>query len=173
MSDFADAVLDRSCPHHHGESATASLPLPTSLHADVVEGVCVQTVTVLRAALEHAVRPVLVLNKIDRLFAELHLGPMEAYLHIVDILAQVNVIMGVREVEEMMAAASVADEEPDEMSEWKLEDNIAGAKERNVSGFFHQSLATLFLLLRWMAGPFALSILLVSFRRSSAFLRQF
>lgn len=102
------------------------------LVVDVVEGVCVQTVTVLRAALEHAVRPVLVLNKLDRLFGELHLGPMEAYEHIVNVLAQVNVIMGVKEVEEMMAAASVDDGQQDDC-EWKLEDKT---HDRTVSGYF-------------------------------------
>lgn len=103
------------------------------LVVDVVEGVCVQTVTVLRAALEHAVRPVLVLNKIDRLFGELHLNPMEAYSHIVNILAQVNVIMGVKQVEEMMAAASVADHIQEEGAEWQLEDK---AEDRTESGYF-------------------------------------
>lgn len=106
------------------------------LVVDVVEGVCVQTVTVLRAALEHAVRPVLVLNKIDRLFGELHLDPMEAYRHIVNVLAQVNVIMGVREVEQMMAAASLTEEEPEEDSEWKLDDRLIGATDNTVSGYF-------------------------------------
>lgn len=74
---------------------------------DVVEGVCVQTIGVLRAALEHAVRPVLVLNKLDRLFVELQLGPMEAYWHIQRVIGQVNVIMGVRQVEDMMARADL------------------------------------------------------------------
>lgn len=106
------------------------------LVVDVVEGVCVQTVTVLRAALEHAVRPVLVLNKIDRLFGELHLDPMEAHRHIINVLAQVNVIMGVREVEQMMAAASLTEEEPEEDSEWKLDDKLGSTADNTVSGYF-------------------------------------
>lgn len=107
---------------------------------DVVEGVCVQTVTVLRAALAHALRPVLVLNKIDRLFAELNLDPMEAYDHIVNILGQVNVIMGVRQVEQMMAAASV-DKAPEGIdSEWKLEDKLADNGDAAVSGYFSPEL---------------------------------
>lgn len=113
------------------------------LVVDVVEGVCVQTVTVLRAALEHAVRPILVLNKIDRLFAELHLDPMEAYQHIVNILAQVNVIMGVRQVEQMMAAASIADHKSSTPSAGKHDDHVhhvSGTDERNVSGYFSPEL---------------------------------
>lgn len=103
------------------------------LVVDVVEGVCVQTVTVLRAALEHAVRPVLVLNKIDRLFGELHLDPLEAYDHIVNVLAQVNVIMGVKEVEDMMAAASASDYDHGGDPQVQLEDKSG---DRTVSGYF-------------------------------------
>lgn len=110
------------------------------LVVDVVEGVCVQTVAVLRAALEHAVRPVLVLNKVDRLFTELHLEPMEAYEHIVNILGQANVIMGVREVEQMMAAASIADVEEEGDSEWKLDEGAVEGNVHNVSGFFSPEL---------------------------------
>eukprot|EP00177_Eucheuma_denticulatum_P008807 GFKZ01015995.1.p1 GENE.GFKZ01015995.1~~GFKZ01015995.1.p1 ORF type:complete len:1122 (-),score=192.43 GFKZ01015995.1:1348-4713(-) len=106
------------------------------LVVDVVEGVCVQTVTVLRAALEHGLRPVLVLNKIDRLFGELRLDPMEAYTQIVNVLAQVNVIMGVREVERMMAAASLNVDEAEGESEWKLDDNVGDTSDSTVSGYF-------------------------------------
>ena len=101
---------------------------------DVVEGVCVQTVTVLRAALEHALRPILVLNKMDRLFSELRLDPMEAYQHITNILAQVNVVMGVRDIEKMMEAASLADDTETD-SEWQLDDNMLSG-DSSVSGYF-------------------------------------
>lgn len=107
---------------------------------DVVEGVCVQTVAVLRAALEHALRPILVLNKVDRLFAELQLDPTEAYVRIANILAQVNVIMGVRQVEEMMAAASIAGENGDADSEWQLEDKLDPNSDKAVSGYFSPEL---------------------------------
>ncbi|GES89533.1 P-loop containing nucleoside triphosphate hydrolase protein [Rhizophagus clarus] len=61
---------------------------------DVVEGACTQTHTVLRQAWFEHVRPVLVLNKIDRLITELKLTPHEAYIHLNKILEQVNAIMG-------------------------------------------------------------------------------
>lgn len=61
---------------------------------DVVEGVCSQTVTVLRQCWIEKLKPVLVLNKIDRLVTELQLSPQEAYLHLNKIIEQVNSIIG-------------------------------------------------------------------------------
>ncbi|KAI9274374.1 P-loop containing nucleoside triphosphate hydrolase protein [Phascolomyces articulosus] len=60
---------------------------------DVVEGVCTQTISVLRQAWIDKVKPILVLNKMDRLIVELKLTPQEAYLHLNRILEQVNAIM--------------------------------------------------------------------------------
>jgi ribosome assembly protein 1 len=93
---------------------------------DIIEGVCVQTVGVLKAALERGVVPCLVLNKVDRLFCELKLGVVEAYWRIVRVLEQVNVVMGVREVEDMMARADVGKGE-----EWEVEGGDDGS-----SGYF-------------------------------------
>ncbi|CCH60530.1 hypothetical protein TBLA_0D00200 [Henningerozyma blattae CBS 6284] len=61
---------------------------------DVVEGVCSQTVTVLRQCWTEKLKPILVLNKIDRLIVELQLTPMEAYLHLTKIIEQVNSVIG-------------------------------------------------------------------------------
>ncbi|KAI9497888.1 P-loop containing nucleoside triphosphate hydrolase protein [Zychaea mexicana] len=60
---------------------------------DVVEGVCTQTISVLRQAWIDKVKPILVFNKMDRLIVELKLTPQEAYLHLIRILEQVNAIM--------------------------------------------------------------------------------
>lgn len=60
---------------------------------DVVEGVCTQTISVLRQAWVDKVRPILVLNKMDRLIVELKLTPHEAYIHLTRILEQANAIM--------------------------------------------------------------------------------
>ncbi|KAJ1976721.1 Cytoplasmic GTPase/eEF2-like protein (ribosomal biogenesis) [Dimargaris xerosporica] len=60
---------------------------------DVVEGVCTQTITVLKQAWTENVRPILVLNKMDRLVTELRMTPLEAYTHLCQILEQVNAVM--------------------------------------------------------------------------------
>ncbi|KAL5524507.1 RIA1 [Sanghuangporus sanghuang] len=64
------------------------------LLVDVVEGVCTQTIAVLRQAWLDRVRPILVLNKCDRLITELKLSPMEAYHHLNQVVEQVNAVMG-------------------------------------------------------------------------------
>ncbi|KAF9236515.1 P-loop containing nucleoside triphosphate hydrolase protein [Melanogaster broomeanus] len=61
---------------------------------DVVEGVCTQTIAVLRQAWQDNLRPVLVINKFDRLITELKLAPIEAYHHLARLIEQVNVVMG-------------------------------------------------------------------------------
>jgi ribosome assembly protein 1 len=60
---------------------------------DVVEGVCTQTHAVLRQARQERVRPMLVLNKLDRLILELRMTPLEAYQHMRRIVEQVNAVM--------------------------------------------------------------------------------
>ncbi|TID28795.1 hypothetical protein CANINC_002314 [Pichia inconspicua] len=60
---------------------------------DVVEGVCSQTITVLRQAWIDNLKPVLVLNKIDRLILELQLTPDDAFDHLQRLIDQTNNIM--------------------------------------------------------------------------------
>ncbi|KAF8349218.1 translation elongation factor 2 [Amanita rubescens] len=61
---------------------------------DVVEGVCTQTIAVLRQAWQDRLSPILVINKFDRLITELKLAPIEAYHHLVRLIEQVNAVMG-------------------------------------------------------------------------------
>ncbi|KAL0246237.1 hypothetical protein GEMRC1_007449 [Eukaryota sp. GEM-RC1] len=58
---------------------------------DAVEGMCAQTFTVLRIALEHQLTPILVINKIDRLITELKESVSTAYLRLRNLIEQVNV----------------------------------------------------------------------------------
>ena len=60
---------------------------------DCVEGVCVQTETVLRQALGERIRPVLTVNKLDRCFIELMLDGEEAYQCYSRVVENANVIM--------------------------------------------------------------------------------
>ncbi|GFG06313.1 ribosome assembly protein 1 [Aspergillus lentulus] len=61
---------------------------------DAVEGVCSQTVTVLRQTWVEQLKPILVINKIDRLVGELKMSPSEAYSHLSRLLEQVNAVIG-------------------------------------------------------------------------------
>jgi len=60
---------------------------------DCIEGVCVQTETVLRQAIQERIKPVLVLNKVDRCVLELQLPPEEAYQSFQKSIENVNVIV--------------------------------------------------------------------------------
>ena len=61
---------------------------------DAVEGVCSQTVTVLRQTWTEHLKPLLVVNKVDRLITELKMSPGEAYIHLSKLLEQVNAVIG-------------------------------------------------------------------------------
>lgn len=61
---------------------------------DAVEGVCSQTITVLRQTWIEKLKPLLVINKMDRLVTELKMSAAEAYTHLSKLLEQVNAVMG-------------------------------------------------------------------------------
>ncbi|KAL9090345.1 MAG: hypothetical protein Q9165_005379 [Trypethelium subeluteriae] len=61
---------------------------------DAVEGVCSQTVTVLRQTWIERMKPILVINKMDRLITELRMSAAEANTHLSKLLEQVNAVMG-------------------------------------------------------------------------------
>lgn len=61
---------------------------------DAVEGVCSQTVTVLRQTWTEHLKPLLVINKVDRLITELKMSPGEAYTRLSKLLEQVNAVIG-------------------------------------------------------------------------------
>jgi elongation factor 2 len=60
---------------------------------DCVEGVAVQTGTVLRQAMAERVRPVLMVNKVDRALLELQLSGEEIYQNMVRAIENVNIII--------------------------------------------------------------------------------
>jgi len=59
---------------------------------DCIEGVCVQTETVLRQAINERIRPILFLNKIDRVFLEVQSSLEESYKSFRTSIESVNVI---------------------------------------------------------------------------------
>lgn len=59
---------------------------------DTVEGVCVQTETVLRQAMQERIKPVLIINKVDRAIVELKHSGEEIYQNFVKVIDVVNSI---------------------------------------------------------------------------------
>ncbi|KAL7417407.1 P-loop containing nucleoside triphosphate hydrolase protein [Mrakia frigida] len=60
---------------------------------DTIDGVCVQTETVLRQALTERIKPVVVINKVDRALLELQVGKEELYQTFARTIESVNVII--------------------------------------------------------------------------------
>ena len=60
---------------------------------DCIEGVCVQTETVLRQAMQEKIRPVLMVNKVDRAVLELQLDGEAMYQNFHRVIQRVNVIV--------------------------------------------------------------------------------
>jgi small GTP-binding protein len=59
---------------------------------DTVEGVCVQTETVLRQAMQERIKPILIINKVDRAIVELKHSGEEIYQNFVKVIDVVNSI---------------------------------------------------------------------------------
>merc|ERR1719312_2154643 len=76
------------------------------LVVDVVEGVQPQTKVVLRQAWDEGIKPVLVLNKIDRLVIEMKLDTETAYMRLREVLEQVNALVGEMFTEDVMEKTS-------------------------------------------------------------------
>ena len=68
---------------------------------DYVEGVSVQTETVLRQALAERIKPVLMVNKIDRGILELQVDGESMYQNFLRVIEDVNVIVSSYEAEDM------------------------------------------------------------------------
>lgn len=79
---------------------------------DYVEGVCVQTETVLRQALGEKIRPVLMINKVDRGLLELQSTGEDMYLQFNKVIENVNVIISSYEKtdEEIVAEGGCKDD---------------------------------------------------------------
>ncbi|XP_017752172.1 PREDICTED: elongation factor-like GTPase 1 isoform X2 [Eufriesea mexicana] len=91
---------------------------------DVVEGVCPQTRSALSISYMEGLKPILVLNKIDRLITEMKLSPLDAYVHLTQVLEQVNAVMG-----ELFASDIMEREEKEELKTEGMENS----SERNLA----------------------------------------
>ncbi|KAL2642591.1 hypothetical protein R1flu_010178 [Riccia fluitans] len=98
-SDYLINLIDSPGHVDFSSEVTAALRITDGalVVVDCVEGVCVQTETVLRQALGERIRPVLTVNKMDRCFLELQVDGEEAYQTFSRVIENANVIMATYE----------------------------------------------------------------------------
>jgi elongation factor 2 len=98
-NDYLINLIDSPGHVDFSSEVTAALRITDGalVVVDCVEGVCVQTETVLRQALGERIRPVLTVNKMDRCFLELKVEGEEAYQTFQRVIENANVIMATYE----------------------------------------------------------------------------
>jgi len=102
-NDYLVNLIDSPGHVDFSSEVTAALRITDGalVVVDCVEGVCVQTETVLRQALSERIRPVLTVNKMDRCFLELMLDAEEAYTTYLRVIENANVLMATYQDEAM------------------------------------------------------------------------
>eukprot|EP00808_Paulinella_micropora_P024354 g60066.t1 len=93
--DFLINLIDSPGHVDFSSEVTAALRVTDGalVVVDCIEGVCVQTETVLRQAISERIKPVLFVNKLDRVFLELHMDLEEAYQTFSRAIESVNVVI--------------------------------------------------------------------------------
>jgi elongation factor 2 len=102
-NDYLVNLIDSPGHVDFSSEVTAALRITDGalVVVDCIEGVCVQTETVLRQALGERIRPVLTINKMDRCFLELMLDGEEAFTTYLRVIENANVIMATYQDEAM------------------------------------------------------------------------
>ena len=94
-NDYLINLIDSPGHVDFSSEVTAALRITDGalVVVDCVEGVCVQTETVLRQALAERIKPVMTVNKLDRAFLELQLPSEDMYVAFVKHCENVNVLI--------------------------------------------------------------------------------
>ncbi|KZF23451.1 elongation factor 2 [Xylona heveae TC161] len=94
-NDFLINLIDSPGHVDFSSEVTAALRVTDGalVVVDCVEGVCVQTETVLRQALTERIKPVVVINKVDRTLLELQVSKEDLYQTFARTIESVNVII--------------------------------------------------------------------------------
>ncbi|KAI9828255.1 MAG: Elongation factor 2 [Phylliscum demangeonii] len=94
-SDFLINLIDSPGHVDFSSEVTAALRVTDGalVVVDCVEGVCVQTETVLRQALGERIKPVCIINKVDRALLELQVSKEDLYQSFSRTIESVNVII--------------------------------------------------------------------------------
>jgi len=95
MRDFLINLIDSPGHVDFSSEVTAALRVTDGalVVVDCVEGVCVQTETVLRQAIAERIKPVLFVNKLDRVFLELMMEPEDCFQMFARSIESVNVVI--------------------------------------------------------------------------------
>lgn len=90
---------------------------------DVVEGVGAQTRACLKQIYEEQLKPVLLLNKLDRLILEKQMTPLDAYFHLTQVLEQVNAVLGSIFASDVLAKEDINDKDNYESALEQVDDS--------------------------------------------------
>jgi len=99
--DFLINLIDSPGHVDFSSEVTAALRVTDGalVVVDCVEGVCVQTETVLRQAIGERIKPILFVNKLDRVFLELMMEPEDCYQMFSRAIESVNVVIATYNVD--------------------------------------------------------------------------
>jgi len=94
-NDFLVNLIDSPGHVDFSSEVTAALRVTDGalVVVDTIEGVCVQTETVLRQALGERIKPVVIINKVDRALLELQLSKEDLFQNFSRVIESVNVVI--------------------------------------------------------------------------------